>query len=55
MLAPMRYDVVIVGAGHGGAQAAIALRLLMFGSSDYQSDHSVESHTLAAAFQHLLL
>jgi 3-phenylpropionate/trans-cinnamate dioxygenase ferredoxin reductase component len=29
----MRYDVVIVGAGHGGAQAAIALRQAKFGGS----------------------
>jgi 3-phenylpropionate/trans-cinnamate dioxygenase ferredoxin reductase component len=28
-----RYDVVIVGAGHGGAQAAIALRQARFGGS----------------------
>ena len=28
-----RYDVVIVGAGHAGAQAAIALRQLKFGGS----------------------
>ena len=27
------YDVVIVGAGHGGAQAAIALRQAKFGGS----------------------
>ena len=27
------YDVVIVGAGHGGAQAAIALRQHKFGGS----------------------
>lgn len=30
---PMRYDVVIVGAGHGGAQAAIALRQAKFEGS----------------------
>ena len=28
-----RFDVVIVGAGHGGAQAAIALRQARFGGS----------------------
>ncbi|PWG03208.1 NAD(P)/FAD-dependent oxidoreductase [Sphingosinicella humi] len=28
-----RFDVLIVGAGHGGAQAAIALRMLKFGGS----------------------
>src|ERR1044072_3026665 len=30
MAAPPHYDVLIVGAGHGGAQAAIALRQLGF-------------------------
>ena len=29
----MRYDVLIVGAGHGGAQAALALRQLKFAGS----------------------
>ena len=28
-----RYDIVIVGAGHGGAQAAIALRMVKFDGS----------------------
>ncbi len=28
------YDIVIVGAGHGGAQAAIALRMAGFEGSD---------------------
>ena len=33
MAAPPSYDVLIVGAGHGGAQAAIALRQLGFAGS----------------------
>ena len=33
MAAPPHYDVLIVGAGHGGAQAAIALRQSGFGGS----------------------
>lgn len=33
MNAPAHYDVVIVGAGHGGAQAAIALRQRKFAGS----------------------